>query len=41
VLLAVNLDNGDETADPPLGNGATDFLAGLAVTIQQKTEESA
>ncbi|ALP53719.1 hypothetical protein Tel_11545 [Candidatus Tenderia electrophaga] len=29
VLLAVNMDNGDETQSPPLGNGATDYLAGL------------
>ncbi|MDT8385736.1 MAG: transporter [Gammaproteobacteria bacterium] len=29
VLLVVNLDNGDETQSPPLGNGATDVLAGL------------
>ncbi|MCH8177033.1 MAG: transporter, partial [Proteobacteria bacterium] len=29
VILAVNLQNGDEKEDPPLGNGATDFIAGL------------
>jgi len=30
VLFSVNLDNGDETDLPPLGNGATDFATGLA-----------
>lgn len=29
VTLAVNLKNGDERDDPPLGNGATDIMAGL------------
>lgn len=29
VLLAINAENGDEKADPPLGNGATDIIAGL------------
>ena len=29
VMLAVNLQNGDEKDDPPLGNGATDVMAGL------------
>jgi len=29
VLLAINSENGDENADPPLGNGATDFIAGI------------
>lgn len=29
VMLAVNLQNGDEKEDPPLGNGATDVIAGL------------
>ncbi len=29
VLLAVNMDNGDEKDNPPLGNGATDIIAGL------------
>ncbi len=29
VLLGVDLSNGDETKDPALGNGATDWIAGL------------
>ena len=29
VMLAVNLQNGDEKDDPPLGNGATDVIAGI------------
>lgn len=29
VLLAINAENGDEKADSPLGNGATDVIAGL------------
>ncbi len=29
VLFAVNRDNGDEKDNPPLGNGATDVIAGL------------
>jgi len=29
VMLAINGENGDEKADPPLGNGATDIIAGL------------
>lgn len=29
LLLAVNLGNGDETAQPALGNGATDLITGL------------
>ncbi|MCH8104274.1 MAG: hypothetical protein IIC58_02040 [Proteobacteria bacterium] len=29
VMLAVNLQNGDDKTDPPLGNGATDVIAGL------------
>jgi len=29
ILVAVNMDNGDETDSPPLGNGATDFITGL------------
>jgi hypothetical protein len=29
VTLTVNLQNGDDKADPPLGNGATDVIAGL------------
>jgi len=37
VLLAVNLDNGDETDDPPLGNGATDVLAGLTYGYESIT----
>ncbi|MCF6256136.1 MAG: transporter [Gammaproteobacteria bacterium] len=29
VMLAINGENGDEKADPPLGNGATDVIVGL------------
>jgi hypothetical protein len=29
VMLAINEENGDEKASPPLGNGATDIIAGL------------
>jgi hypothetical protein len=29
VMLAVNMDNGDETEIPPLGNGAMDIITGL------------
>jgi len=29
VMFAINMDNGDEKDDPPLGNGATDIIAGL------------
>lgn len=29
VTLAINADNGDENANPPLGNGATDTIVGI------------
>jgi len=29
VMLAANLNNGDETSQPALGNGANDFIGGL------------
>ncbi len=29
VMFAVNANNADEKTDPPLGNGATDFITGL------------